>query len=284
MTTTQEITSPLPAADARPAETADPVAIQASGPKGAPLVIVLHGWGSSAAIMRGFSARLEDAYRVVRVDLPGHGNAPQPVRAMGMEDHVELVSRILQDEAPQNGRAHFVGHSNGGRISLYMASRKPWSQLVRSMTLISPSGIPRPTSTSTRFKRGLASSLKAPFQILPGKAREAGLDWLRHSLVWRALGSSDYRKLQGPLRETFVQLVNTYVDRDLDQIETPTLLFWGDQDEAIIKPQIDALQAGIGDLGLVTLEGAGHYGFLDEPETVYAATRHFLDALEEDAE
>ena len=82
------------------------------------------------------------------------------------------------------------------------------------------------------------------------------------------------------MRETFVQLVNTYVDRDLSAIRVPTLLFWGDADEAILRPQIDRLVSDIKDAGLVVLKGAGHFGFLDEPETVYAATGHFLDDLE----
>ncbi len=253
------------------------LAFDVEGPEGAPLVIVLHGWGASAAHMRGFVARLSGRYRVVNVDLPGHGKAPIPSAGLDMKAHAEAVGELIR---AHGGRAHLIGHSNGGRIGLYMASRSHFQRLIRSLTLVSPSGIPRPRGPKYYLKRTLANTLKAPFSILPGAAREFGLDWLRHSLVWRMLGSSDYRGLEGPMRETFVKLVNTYVDRELAEIQVPTLIFWGDADEAILRPQIDQLVSGIKDAGLVVLKNAGHFGFLDEPETVYAATGHFLDDLE----
>jgi pimeloyl-ACP methyl ester carboxylesterase len=254
----------------------DALSYEVEGPADAPLVIVLHGWGASASHMRGFVARLGARYRVANVDLPGHGNAPAPSTAFDMEAHAKSVSALITS---LGGSAHLIGHSNGGRIGLYMASRAPFRSLIRSLTLVSPSGIPRPRGLKYYVKRTMANTLKAPFSILPGAAREFGLDWLRHSLIWRVLGSSDYRSLDGPMRETFVKLVNTYVDGDLAEIRVPTLLFWGDADEAILKAQMDQLVAGIEDIGLVVLKGAGHFGFLDEPETVYAATAHFLDEL-----
>ncbi|MBO6576579.1 MAG: alpha/beta fold hydrolase [Rhodothermales bacterium] len=248
-----------------------------SGPSGGPPVLILHGWGSSAAVMQGFAQSLEDRYRVLNVDLPGHGLAAAPPESMDMEAHAEAVAGHLV------GPAHVIGHSNGGRIALYMAGSDRYAHLIRSLTLISPSGVRRPRTAAYHVRRTVATVLKAPFRPLPTFLREPGLDWLRHSLVWRLLGSSDYRKLEGPMRETFVQLVNTYVEERLDRIAAPTLLFWGDADQAILKAQIDVLMAGIPEIGLVTLEGAGHYGFLDQPATVYAGTRHFLDQLEETA-
>lgn len=249
----------------------------AEGPEGAPLVVVLHGWGSSASVMRGFAATLSDRFRVLTLDLPGHGNAPDPTRPADMETHARAVSALIERHG---GSAHLIGHSNGGRIGMYMASRPAYADRVRSLSLTSPSGVRRPRGPKYYFRRWTAIALKAPFNILPARLREGGLDWLRHSLVWRLLGSSDYRSLEGPMRETFVQLVNTYVENDLAKIRVPTLLFWGDQDEAIVRPQIDRLVQDIPDCGLVVLPGAGHYGFLDAPDTVYTATGHFLDQLE----
>ena len=117
------------------------LALDIEGPKDAPLVVVLHGWGASAAHMRGFVARLADRYRVVNVDLPGHGKAPMPSRGLDMEAHAELVGDLIRTHG---GQAHVIGHSNGGRIGLFMASRPPFQRLIRSLTIVSPSGIPRP--------------------------------------------------------------------------------------------------------------------------------------------
>jgi hypothetical protein len=40
---------------------------------------------------------------------------------------------------------------------------------------------------------------------------------------------------------------------------------------------MEVIEASIDDCGLVELDGAGHYGHLDDFDTVLSATRHFLD-------
>ena len=125
-------------------------------------------------------------------------------------------------------------------------------------------------------KRGLASALKAPFLLLPGRLKERGLDWLRESAIWRALGSSDYRTLSGVMRDTFVKTVTTHVDGVVHKVAVPTLVFWGSRDEDVRRDQVDRLVELVPDAGLVVLEGAGHYGYVDDPETVKAAIQHFM--------
>ncbi|MFT5144305.1 MAG: pimeloyl-ACP methyl ester carboxylesterase [Rhodothermales bacterium] len=253
------------------------IRVVAAGEESRPLVVVLHGWGSNSGLMRGFVDRLSDAFRVLNVDLPGHGQAPAPAAPMGMEEHAAALASLIRDQ--DQGPAHVIGHSNGGRIALWMAGSETHCHLIASLTLISPSGVRRPRRTGYYVRKWTAKILKAPFSVLPRPFREAGLDWLRHSLVWRLLGSSDYRALRGTMRETFVRLVNTYVEDRLPLITAPTLVFWGTKDDAVLRPQIDILVNGISDAGLVPLNGAGHYGFLDAPETVLEGTRSFLDQI-----
>lgn len=249
--------------------------ISTSGPEDGPAVVLLHGWGSSAELMRPFAHALSDRYRVMNLDLPGHGTAPAPRAALDMEAHAKAVFAYLPEEG-----AHLIGHSNGGRIALYMASDVRYGERIRSLTLISPSGVRRPRGVGYRVRSTLARVLKAPFQVLPSALREPGLDWLRHSLAWKLLGSSDYRALTGSMRGTFVHLVGTYVENRLKDIASPTLLFWGDEDTAVIRPQIAVLEEQIPDCGLVVLRGAGHYGYLDQPEIVMEGTRRFLDSID----
>ena len=78
------------------------------------------------------------------------------------------------------------------------------------------------------------------------------------------------------MRDTFVRTVNYFVEDRLEKISVPVLLFWGDQDSAVSRRQMEILEARIPDAGLVVLEGAGHYGYLDDPDTFVAATRYFL--------
>lgn len=250
--------------------------VDVSGPEDGEPLLLLHGWGSSAALMGVLADAFADTFRVYNVDLPGHGLSPAPPEEWGVPEHAVLVFDMIRDRIGQP--VDVVGHSNGGRISLYMASEPEMMPYIERLVLISPSGITPLRGWKYYARKHTASALKAPFELLPGNLREHGLDWLRHSLVWKALGSSDYRTLQGVMRGTFVKTVNFHVDDRVQRIQAPTLLFWGDRDQSVSRYQMETLEQKIPDAGLIVLPGAGHYGYLDDPDTVIAATRHFLTA------
>lgn len=251
--------------------------IERYGPKDAAPVLVLHGWGSNAGLMRALATSLQDGYRVYNVDLPGHGQSPLPPASWGIPEHAALVEALIKQEI--GSPAHIVGHSNGGRIALYMASEPVYAAHIQSLILISPSGVKPRRTLKYHVKKGIATVLKAPFLFLPHKLKAYGLDWMRHTLIWRMLGSSDYSQLNGVMREVFVKTVNCHLDDRLGNIEKPTLLFWGTEDTAISSYQMEVLQKKIKSSELVRLEGASHYGHLDQPAIVSAGLRHFLDHL-----
>ncbi len=90
------------------------------------------------------------------------------------------------------------------------------------------------------------------------------------------LGSSDYSQLQGVMREVFVKTVNCLLDDQIHHIKTPTLLFWGTEDTAISRYQMDVMTREIQGSEFIPLEGAGHYGYIDQPAIVNEGIRHFL--------
>ncbi len=238
-------------------------------------MLLLHGWGSNARLMHPIAEALADRYHVYSLDLPGHGLSPLPPEPWGIPEHAALVGQLLEERigAPTT----LIGHSNGGRIALYMASEPSPSPWIERLVLVSPSGITPRRTWKYHVKKNLARTLKVPFEILPDPLREFGLDWLRHSLVWRALGSSDYRALAGVMRQTFVKTVTCHLDGRVHRIAVPVLLFWGNRDEAISHRQMHVLEDTIPNAGLVILPNAGHYSYLDDLGAFIAATRHFLE-------
>lgn len=276
-------TDERPAAPTRPASSIsappDPFGyrqlhLEVSGKEDGEPILLLHGWGSSAENMRIIARALEGEYRIFNVDLPGHGHSPAPPDAMGVPEHAAIVADLIQNE--MGPPVTIVGHSNGGRIALYMASDPNYKSLIRRMLLVSPSGITPERSAGYYVKRTASRILKAPFEMLPEPLREFGLDWLRHSLVWRALGSSDYRALDGTMRETFVKTVTHHLDDRVARIEVPTLLVWGDRDTAVSRRQMAILEERIPDSGLLVLANAGHYGYIDDFDTFIRGARYFL--------
>lgn len=161
--------------------------LETGGPEAGAPVLVLHGWGSNARLMAPIARALEDKYRVYNLDLPGHGMSPPPPEPWGVPEHAALLRQFITEHI--GGPVTLVGHSNGGRIGLFMASTAETADLIRHLVLISPSGIRPQRSAKYHLRRMVAGALKAPFQLLPEPLRGYGLDWLRHSLVWKALGS-----------------------------------------------------------------------------------------------
>ena len=249
--------------------------VEVRGPDDAPPLLLLHGWGSNGQNMRPLAEALSASYQTHTIDLPGHGSSPAPPEPWGVPEHADLLHVYVRDEI--QGPVTVLGHSNGGRIALYMASTPDLADIVDRLVLISPSGVEPQRSVGYYLRSGAAKTLKAPFEVLPSPLREPAMDWLRHSLVWKMLGSSDYNTLSGVMRETFVKTVNQHLNGALQRIQVPTLLFWGTEDEAVSRRQMQVIEDAIDNCGFVELEGAGHYGHLDDFSTVLSATRHFLE-------
>lgn len=249
---------------------------EVTGPEDGRVVLMVHGWGSSAQLMRPLAEALSTTHNVHNIDLPGHGHTPPPSEPWGVPEYAALIRRYIDTEIRRP--VLWVGHSNGGRIGLYMAGDDQLKHGIERMALISPSGI-RPVRTwQYHVRSATAKTLKAPFRALPGAMRDAGLDWLRHSLVWSWLGSSDYQALDGVMRATFVKTVNMFVEDRLSNVSVPVLLLWGDADAAISRYQMDMMAKHIPDAGLFVLEGAGHYGYLDALGAVAGGILSFAGA------
>jgi pimeloyl-ACP methyl ester carboxylesterase len=90
---------------------------------GAP-VVMLHGLGGTKASFLPTVAALAPTYRTIAVDLLGFGDSDKPLGASYGPDFqarglVELIDALELD------RAHFIGHSMGGRVALELGFRSP---------------------------------------------------------------------------------------------------------------------------------------------------------------
>lgn len=110
------------------------------GTAASPAILLLHGWGCTAYVFRRNMPALADAgYRVIAVDLKGHGLSDKPTDAAEytVDALVEHVRDIL--DALGLDRPALAGHSLGGSLSYHFAGRYP--ERVRCLGLISPVGL-----------------------------------------------------------------------------------------------------------------------------------------------
>jgi pimeloyl-ACP methyl ester carboxylesterase len=229
-------------------------------------VVVLHGWGGRIESMGPVIACLERRFRVLAWDLPGFGEAPAPAGVWGSSDYSCWVTEVLRSRS--EGQAHFLGHSFGGKVSLNVAAGEP--SAVDKLILVDPSGLRSAPSTSAQLKRMLSRAARMAGRWgAPGRRLQ--------ELIYARVASADYRNA-GPLRATFVKVVNEDVSGLLARIAAPTLLLWGAQDRDVPLAHARTMERLIPDAGLVVLDPAGHFSYLDQPERFCRVVRHFLGA------
>jgi pimeloyl-ACP methyl ester carboxylesterase len=91
--------------------------------QGVPMLL-LHGYSNEAHIWDDFVPVVSSHYRVLALDLRGHGDSDwHPEGAYTYDDHVEDVEAII--EALGIDRIVVVGHSLGGRIAMLYGGRNP---------------------------------------------------------------------------------------------------------------------------------------------------------------
>lgn len=226
-------------------------------------VVVLHGWGGRIESMAPVVHCLAQSRRVLALDLPGFGESPAPETAWGTADYAAFVTDVLAGAGVE--RADFVGHSFGAKASLYLAAT---SGLVKRLVLAGSSGLRTPPSFQARAKRAVSRAGRAAGRLGPPGAA------LRDAL-YRRIASEDYRNA-GPLRPTFVKVVNEDLSDLLPRVKASTLLVWGTEDDAVPVAHARTMEKRIPDAGLVLFEGAGHFAYLDEPDRFCRVVQHFL--------
>lgn len=243
--------------------------------EGKPLII-LHGWGSSGDVMKPVAERLSNIRNCVILDLPGFGNSPEPPSPWAIGDYAELVVAFIKKQFPDTS-VDFLVHSFGARILLKILSGHTQDLTIEKMIITGGAGLKPKRSIKFYCKKFVAATLKAPLKLLPPSMREPAMNRLRASSLWKSLGSSDYRKLTGVMRETFVKSVTEFFDDSLKNIPDEILLLWGADDNATPMDQARRLEKGLKNSALVQIEDAGHYAFLDQPAKFTAISKAYLE-------
>jgi pimeloyl-ACP methyl ester carboxylesterase len=118
--------------------------------QGLPLVFV-HGFTTTSEFWREQAEEFSKAYRVIRINLPGHGASPAPTsRSYCIEDFVEDVARVFRELSIE--KAVLIGLSMGGIVAQKFAL--DYRRLVEALVLVDTTahGI-GPDATADAFQR-----------------------------------------------------------------------------------------------------------------------------------
>ncbi|MFD0510810.1 alpha/beta fold hydrolase [Streptomyces aureus] len=105
------------------------VHVEEAGDHG-PLLLCLHGIGSSSAAFAPQLAELSAYVRVVAWDAPGYAKSPDPEGPLDLDGFADAAAELIRE---RGGRAHVLGVSWGGVIALRLAARHP--DLVESLVV-----------------------------------------------------------------------------------------------------------------------------------------------------
>ena len=104
-----------------------------------PPLVLIHGLGSAATAFKPIIPALSKSFRVITVDLPGHGQSPfNKAQAMDPQSLSRAIFETVEREYGIN-EFHVAGNSLGGWIALEMAADQP--QRIKSLTGIAPAGL-----------------------------------------------------------------------------------------------------------------------------------------------
>lgn len=250
---------------------AQPGWYSASGAPGAPVVILVHGSTLTRASWAPQVAALQDRYRVVCPDLPGHGVlAAQPFR---IDTAVEMVREIIKSECGPQERVALVGISLGGHIA---------------------------TLAAARFHRRIAGLV-----ITGASMNFSGLIGLWTALVGRLMARADQQKMRAQAErnirkkwpheaaesiiaagihppgafQSFRELPGIDFRAALTHVEAPVLILNGETDRPNRKGE-SAFSAAAPNARIAVIQGAGHACSIEQPDRYNAELRAFLETLE----
>lgn len=237
-----------------------------AAPAGDLPIVVLHGWGAHIEAVAPILAALDGAADLIALDLPGFGESEPPPEAWDTDAYARFVLDFLDHvEVP---RAHLIGHSHGGRVSIAIAADHP--ERVGRLMLVDAAGIP--PKRGWRYRRRVAVAKLGRVVAKLGGAPGRRLQERMRARV----ASRDYLEASEAMRGTFRAVIAADLRDRLTRIGAPTLLVWGERDEETPLWMGQRMEELIPDAGLVVLDGAGHYSYADSPGRFGAVARRFL--------
>jgi pimeloyl-ACP methyl ester carboxylesterase len=244
-------------------------------------ILMLHGFGSNKDSWNRFAGHLTDKFRVVAVDLPGHGDSTS-----SLDDTYDVQSqaRRLTLFADRLGlqRFHIIGSSMGGAIAIHYTHLHP--DRVMTMGLISSGGVmsPKPSEYMRKLEKGenpLLVRSKDDFDNMLKfvMVETPYIPWFIKNVVYE-----EYMARQAINERIFKDIATEEMVNMafLPEINIPVFILWGDQDRVLDVSSVGVFEEQLPDTHSVILENTGHAPMVEAPEASAGHYLHFLGTYE----
>ena len=260
-----------------------PINFTLDGTTGAPLITFAHALSLN---LRSFEDQIDafkDQYRVLRLDLRGHGKTDKDGGSFSMEDLADDVVGLWDHIGVE--KSHFVGSSLGAMVGLALALDH--ADRLSSLTFMASQGaLPLERIGASRANIAAMRASDATAQTTMADEADALMNRLlfdhdestnpaRFTLLRQILGDTT---LFGQARAYEAILAMNY-DNRLDEICTPTLVLAGAQDNSTTPERMQMYKDGITGAQMELLQDAGHFPNLEQPNAFNATLKTFLNGL-----
>jgi pimeloyl-ACP methyl ester carboxylesterase len=243
--------------------------------QGEPTLVLVHGWCCDRSFWRGQVDSLARDYRVVTLDLAGHGDSGHERASWSVD--VLAGDVVAVADALDLRRIVLIGHSMGGPVSLAAAARLPGRAIaVIGVDTLHDAEMVWPAETfdefAARYEADFEGTMRALVRpMVSARAGDDVVDWI----VSRALRTD---------RNAALALVRAFPSVDaralLAGAGVPVRCINAGKPADAPPPhtRID-VNRKYADYDAVMLDGVGHYPMLEQPPAFEAALRHALGAL-----
>lgn len=261
------------------------VHLRDEGPRDAPAIVLLHGSNADLHTWEPWVQRLRDDYRIIRFDQIGHGLTGA---AKDGDYSAAAFVRTVDQVAGRLGLGKFIvgGNSMGGHIALAYAIAHP--DRIKGVILVDAGGAPR------KDKQGRGGNIGFTIARLPVVNRLMTQITPR-SIIARSLAQSvsnqavvtpqtvdrywellRYPGNRGATLARFSQPGNSFTAAQVQQVEVPTLIIWGQEDTIIPFAAAGWFAQNLRHATSVSYPGIGHLPMEEAPEKSAAAVRQWL--------
>lgn len=252
-------------------------------------VVLLHGLGATNASMLPTLWALAGRYRIIAPDFPGFGDSDKPVRPYHAGFYakwaVHLLDRLGID------RAHFIGNSMGGRVSIEVALREP--DRVGRLALYAPAVAMRRLRQFVPIVRIARPELAAlPISLTHDAVRTVVelmfSDASRLEPQWFDAAADEFMRVFRTPRGRiafFSAAREIYLDppwgdrgfwKRLEKLSVPALFLWGDRDVLVPAGFSRHVEKSVPHARSIVLADTGHVPQFEHPELVHRLVRDFL--------
>ncbi|MCU1545268.1 MAG: alpha/beta hydrolase [Homoserinimonas sp.] len=228
--------------------------------------------GTSNILWDRAIAVLRQHFRIISVDLPGHGLSPAAEQPFSVADLADAVVAVADDAGVDT--FYYAGVSLGGQIALQLALRHP--DRVLGVSIICSAA--KIGDTESWLKRAAAVRAQGTPALVSGSASR----WFADGFI--AAHPEDAGELLHALSdandESYALCCEALAASDMREalasIAVPVLALWGDQDVVITPTDARAVAESVRNGRGVEITGAGHLAPIERPDEVAAALlRHF---------